>query len=47
MKESNTLADNAAIKQHQKEISLNTKGQYMTKSNTLVGNAVHSKGQSL
>ena len=29
MKESNTLAANATIKQDQKEILLNTNGQYM------------------
>ena len=39
MKESNTLAGNATIKQHQKEILLDTKGQYMKVSNTLVYNA--------
>ena len=39
MKESNSLADNAIIKQHQKEVLLNTKGQYIKKSNTLACNA--------
>ena len=31
--------NNATIKQHQKEIFLDTKWQYMMESNTLVGNA--------
>ena len=35
MKDSNTLADNATIKQLQKTVLLNTKGQYMDESNTL------------
>ena len=39
MKESNTLAGNATINQQQKEILVNTKGQYMKESNTLAGNA--------
>ena len=41
MKKSNFLAGNATvtIKQHQKNISLDTKGQYMKESNILVGNA--------
>ena len=39
MKGSNTLAGNATIKQHLKEILLNTKGQCMKESNTLAGNA--------
>ena len=38
MKESNFLAGNATIKQHQKEILLNTKGQYMKESFILAGN---------
>ena len=39
MKESNTLSGNASIKQLQKEVLLNTKGQYMKESNTPAGNA--------
>ena len=39
MKESNTLVGNVAIKQLQREILLNTKGQYMMESNTLASNA--------
>ena len=39
MKEPNTIAGNATIKQHQKEILLNTKEQYMKESNTLASNA--------
>ena len=38
MKESNTLASNATIKQLQKGILLDTKGQYMKESNIRVGN---------
>ena len=38
MKESNIIVSNATIKQHQKEISLDTKRQYMKESNFLVGN---------
>ena len=38
MKESNTLARNATIKQQQEEVLLNTKGQYMKETNTLAGN---------
>ena len=34
MKDSNTLAGNATIKRHPKEILLNTKGQYKKVSNT-------------
>ena len=45
MKESNTLADNATIKQHQKEILLNTKGQYMKESSTLAANATIKQHQ--
>ena len=39
MKESNILAGNATIKQHQKEVSLITKGQHMKESNILVDDA--------
>ena len=39
MKESNTLARNVTIKQHQRVVLLNIKGQYMRESNTLAGNA--------
>ena len=39
MKESNTLADNATIKQLQREILLDTKEQYMKESNILVYSA--------
>ena len=39
MKESNTLAGNATIKQLQKEVLLNIKRQYMKESNTHVYNA--------
>ena len=39
MKESNTLVGNATIKQLQREVLLNTKGQYMKESNTLADNA--------
>ena len=39
MKESNFLAGNAIIKQQQKQVLLNTKGQYMKESNFLVVNA--------
>ena len=42
MKESNTLAGNAIIKQLQREVLLNTKGQYMMESNTLVGNVANN-----
>ena len=42
MKESNTLADNATIKQLQREALLNTKEQYMKESNILVGNAANN-----
>ena len=37
MKESNILVINAAIKQHQKEFLLNTKGQYMKELDSNVG----------
>ena len=49
--ESNTLVGNAAIKQHQKEILMNTKGQYMKEldsragivlNNTLLGQILKS-----
>ena len=36
---------NATIKQHQKEILLNTKGQYMKESNILVDNATIKQHQ--
>ena len=39
MKKSNTLAYNATIKQHPKEILLDIEGQYMKESNTLAANA--------
>ena len=39
MKESNTLADNATIKQLKREILLCAKEQYMKESNILVDNA--------
>ena len=45
MKESNTLAGNATIMQHQKGILLNTKGQYMKESNTLAGNTTIKQHQ--
>ena len=35
MKESNTLAENMNIKQLQREVWLNAKGQYMKDSNTM------------
>ena len=38
MKESNTLAGNAIIKQLQRKVLPNTKGQYIKESNTLAGN---------
>ena len=47
MKKSNILVKNANIKQHQKEILLNTKGQYMKESNFLVGNAPIKKHQKV
>jgi len=37
MKELNTLVGNAPIKQLEREILLNTKGQYMKESNNLAG----------
>ena len=40
IKESNSLAANAAIKQHERDFSLSIKGQFMMKSNTLAGNAI-------
>ena len=46
MKESNTLADNATIKQLQKTVFLNTKGQLMKESNTLACNAATKQFQS-
>ena len=39
MKESSTLAGNAANNFLRREVLLNTKGQYMKESNTLAGNA--------
>ena len=42
MKESNILAGNATIKQHKKDILLNTKEQYTKESNTLVGYAAYN-----
>ena len=36
MKESNTLATNATLKQLQRDILQDTKGQYMKESNTLI-----------
>ena len=45
MKESNILASNATIKQQQKEVLLNTKGQYMKESNILAGNATIKQQQ--
>ena len=39
MKESSILVGNATIKKLQREILLNTKGQYMKESNILVSNA--------
>ena len=45
MKESSTLAENATIKEHPKEILLNTKEQYMNESNSLVGNATIKEQQ--
>ena len=40
MKESNTLAGIATIKQLQKELSLDMKGQYMKESDTLARNVI-------
>ena len=40
MKDSNTLAGNATIKQLQREILLDTEVQYMKELNTLVINAI-------
>ena len=34
------LVDNATIKQHQREVWFNMKGQYMKESNFFAGNAV-------
>ena len=47
MKESITFVGIATIKQLQKDVSLNTKGQYMKGSNTLVGNAIIKQPQIL
>ena len=40
MKKSNTLAGNAVKNSLNREILLNTKGQYMKETNILAGNAV-------
>ena len=45
MKESNTLAGNAIIKQNQREILLNTKVQYMKGWNIFAGNATIKQQQ--
>ena len=45
MKESSTLAGNATIKQHQKEILLNTIGRYMKELSTLADNATFKQHQ--
>ena len=45
MKESNFLAGNATIKQNQKDLLLNTKGQYTKESNILAGNATIEQHQ--
>ena len=45
MKESNTLAGNASIKQLQMDILLKTKGQYLKESNSLAGNATNKQHQ--
>ena len=42
---SNTLAGNGIIKQLQRELLLNTKGQYIKESNTLAGNAIIKQQQ--
>ena len=42
MKESDTLAANATIKQHLNDILLTTKGKYMKESNTLADNAANN-----
>ena len=42
MKESNSPAVNATIKQLQRETLLNIKGLYMKESNTLVGDAAYN-----
>ena len=39
MEESSTHADNAIIKQLQREVLPNSKGQYMKDLNTIAGNA--------
>ena len=38
MKELNTLADNATLKQLQREVLMNIKGMYMMESSTLASN---------
>ena len=45
MKASNMLVGNVTIKQHQKEILLSTKGQYMKESNFLVDNVTIKQQQ--
>ena len=42
MRESNILANNATIKQNQKEILLNTKGQYMKELDSHAGIAINN-----
>ena len=42
MKESNILAEIANIKQVQRKVWLNTKGEYMKESNILAGNVVNN-----
>ena len=45
MEESNFIAVNATIKEHQKEVLKHTKGQFMKESNILVGNATIEQHQ--
>ena len=45
MKDSNTLVGNVTMKQPQKGILLNTKGQCMKESNTFEGNATIKQRQ--
>ena len=40
MKESNILAGNATFKQLQKEVWLNTRGEYMKESNIFASNVI-------
>ena len=42
---SNTIAGNVTMKQLQREVLLDTKGQYMKVSNTLEGNATIKEQQ--